>query len=172
MRLLSMGFDAPTPVGYVEVRKGLRLRESYYVNEIVDGHNMREWEKRADVEELLDDFAAYMLRLHRAGVMHRDFSPGNFLVTKDENGHRHFNIIDVNRMEFNIGDKNKFMRNFRAINLAPAETERLARKYAKVAEIDEETCVKEALARLAAYERSKRRHRMLKRLIGKQKRGK
>lgn len=169
LRLRELGFDVPTPVGYAEVRDGHRLLESYYVCLALDGHTMRDWRLRDDADELLDEFAAYMLRLHRAGVFHRDFSPGNIIVTRDGKGQRHFNLIDVNRMRFDVHDKKELMRNFRAITLDPEELTVLARKYARAAGLDPEKLVAEAQAELAAYERSKRVHRFFKRLIGRQK---
>lgn len=172
LRLIEMGFDAPAPGGYVEVRRNGRLRESYFVNDLVEGETIRDWEKRADAESLLDDFAAYMTRMHRAGVLHRDFSPGNFLVSRDEAGRRHFNVLDVNRMEFGVFGHDDLMRNFRAINLKPEETARLARKYAAAASLDAAETEREALGQLAAYQRSKVWHRFFKRLIGKQKKRK
>ncbi len=169
LRLRQMGFDAPQPLGYAEVVSRGALRQSYFVNEMLEGYTIRHWEELPEAEYLVRDFAAYMLRMHRAGVMHKDFSPGNFLVTVDDAGQRHFNILDVNRMEFDVHDADRLVRNFRCINLNPAETAHLAREYAAQSGADAAETERKAVAQLEAYERNKTVHRFLKRLIGKQK---
>lgn len=178
-RLIDMGFDAPAPVAYVEVTRQGCLSRSYYVNVAVQGHNLREWETRPDAAGLVADLARYMVRLHRAGVFHKDFSPGNVLVTRDALGQRHFNLIDVNRMRFNEFDPRLMLCNFRCINLDRVQTALLAEAYGKaVVEAGAEagatalgavppgsSLCAEAVAQLDRYEASRARRRRLKRLL-------
>ncbi len=164
-RLLAMGFDAPTPLGYAEVTVCHRLTISFYVAEVVAGDTMRDWQLRDDADELLNDFAAYMVQLHRAGVYHKDFSPGNILVTRDTDNRRHFNLIDVNRMRFGVHNHTTLMRNFKSISLDPDETARLAGKYAAAVGLDSETTTAQALAALAAYKATKKRQHKIKALL-------
>ncbi len=167
LRLLSMGIGAPDPIGYAEVKRSGRLRESYYVSLLLDAGNLRQWEEKPDADALLNAFAAEMVKIHRCGVLHKDFSPGNVLYSKDAEGRYRFYLIDLNRMEFGVRSHSRLMRNFRAINLDPAQTVRLARRYAVAAGLDEDVVAHEAADQLAAYFRSKKIHRALKRIFKK-----
>lgn len=56
----------------------------------------------ADVErckDLIIAFAQYTANLHQAGIMHRDYSPGNILFDQID-GEYHFMLVDINRMTF------------------------------------------------------------------------
>jgi tetratricopeptide (TPR) repeat protein/predicted Ser/Thr protein kinase len=64
-------------------------REIHVVMEYVDGTNLGRWlaEDRT-VDEVLDKFAAAargLAEAHRAGIVHRDFKPGNVLIGGDGN---------------------------------------------------------------------------------------
>lgn len=168
-RLIQMGFHSPTPIGYGEERKGLRLMRSYYFSEQLEAQNMRDWELKADCEPLLRALAQEMVKLHRAGVWHKDFSPGNILYTGNATDGYTFYYIDLNRMEFDVTNRCKLMSMFRAINLSPIETERIARHYAEAAGENPEEIVRIAVGELNNYLASKRRHRLLKKLFRRKK---
>ncbi len=167
-RLISMGFDTPDPVAYIEVHCGMRLTRSYYICRQIDGaEDLRLWHLRdaAVMSPVLDALAQYMVRLHRAGVYHKDFSPGNILY-RTEDGRRRFYLIDINRMNFGVQSRKRLMDNFSRIDIESAEaTADLARRYALAAGIDPETTASEAVAQLHKYLCGKHRHRMLKKLF-------
>ena len=163
-----MGFDTPDPVAYIEIHRGARLTRSYYICRQIDGaEDLRLWHLR-DAEAMspvLDALAQYMVRLHRAGVYHKDFSPGNILYRK-ENGVYHFYLIDINRMIFGVHSRKRLMDNFSRIDIeSPEATADLARRYAIAAGISPEDTGTKALQRLQGYLRGKRRRRKLKRLF-------
>lgn len=152
LKISSLGFNTPKAVAYCEVKKGCRLTWSFYLSEeLTDATEMRRWENNPDCAALLPAFAEEMVRLHRAHVWHKDFSPGNILYVKDEDRGYKFYYVDLNRMKFNVGDDKKLMSMFRSINLDPKETERLARLYAHAAGRDENETVKIALEALEGY---------------------
>lgn len=167
-RLISMGFDTPEPVAYIEIHRGALLTHSYYICRQIDGaEDMRLWHLRdaRAMSPVLDDLAQYMVRLHRAGVYHKDFSPGNILY-RTEDGVRLFYLIDINRMKFGVHSPKRLMDNFSRIDIESADaTADLARRYALAAGIDPEATADRARAQLQKYLRNKRRHRMLKRLF-------
>ena len=74
-RLISMGFDTPDPVAYIEIHNGPLLTRSYYIcRQIDESEDLRLWHLRdaASMSPILDGLAQYMVRLHRAGVYHKD----------------------------------------------------------------------------------------------------
>jgi len=167
VRLLDAGFLTPRPIAWSERRKGIKLLDSYYICEYIDLPNIRDWGQMPDADTLIDALGGYMLQLHRAGVFHRDFSPGNILVDRLPDGKYRFHLVDINRMSFGVTDRRRLMSMFRSISLDPADTSRLARAYARAAGTDPATTEAEALASLHRYLAVKRRHRRLKKLLGK-----
>lgn len=166
-RLLSLGFSTPRPLAWSERRKGLKLLDSYYICEYLDLPNIRDWGNLPDAEALIDALGAYMVSLHRAGVYHRDFSPGNILVERHPDGTYRFYLVDINRMNFGVTDRKKLMSMFRSISLDPGDTTRLAHAYAKASGDNPDKIVDEAIGSLRKYQATKRRHRRWKRLTGK-----
>ncbi len=164
-RLLSLGFGTPRPYGYGEVRSGLRMTRSYYFCEQLDAENVRDWERFDDCEEMLAALGEEMVRLHRAGVWHKDFSPGNILFKRLPGGRYRFYYIDLNRMEFGIKSRKSLMSMFRAINLDEHQTARLARHYAAASGEDVATVVAEAVGQLRDYQADKKKHRFFKKLV-------
>lgn len=164
-RLNADCFHSPAPVGYSEERRRGRLRRSYYTCLYLPSENMRHCDKKADADALLKALAAEMVRLHRAGVFNKDFSPGNILYTRSAREGYTFHYVDVNRMKFGVYDTRKLMRNFRALSLSREQLKILARYYAEAAGSDPEAMEREALSRLDGYERSQRRKRFFKRIL-------
>lgn len=165
VRLIALGFGTPEPFGYGEVRSGLRLTRSYYFCRQIVADNVRDWERFDDCEELLAALGAEMVRLHRAGVWHKDFSPGNILFQRLPGGGYRFYYIDLNRMEFGITSRKSLMSMFRAINLDETQTARLARHYAAASGEDADAVVAEALRQLREYQADKKKHRFFKRVV-------
>ena len=135
-KLKALGFRVAEPLAHSEERLwgGLRLGRAYYVSEQLENyHETRNWETwdgaegLPDKERLCDALGAEMTRLYRAGVLFRDFSPGNVLVDSELN----FAYVDVNRTDFGVRSRRKMMTMFKRINIVPAETARLARAFAK-----------------------------------------
>jgi Ser/Thr protein kinase RdoA (MazF antagonist) len=57
---------------------------------------------RPELDDLIRPFARFTARMHQADVLHMDYSPGNILWNKTEDGYI-FEVIDINRMR--IGRK-------------------------------------------------------------------
>lgn len=166
LRLISLGFGAPEPLAYAEERDCAgRLRRSFFVSRQLTGiDDMRQWQLKPDSEPLLRALAAEMLRLHRAGVWHKDFSPGNILYSRRPDGGYDFSFIDLNRMEFGVSSRPKLMSMFAAVNIeSEEETRRLGRYYGQAAGIDPDAAAAAAGAELASYLRRKRLLHALKR---------
>ena len=157
LKMEQLGFGTPSPVAYCEVKRKGALLWSFYVSVELEGvSEMRRWEEKPEVDTLLPAFAEEIWRLHQAGVWHKDFSPGNVLYRRMADGNYKFYHVDLNRMKFDVHDRRRQMRMFRAINLNAAEIERLARLYARVSGKDEEATVRQALDALEGYFREQR----------------
>lgn len=131
VRLTEMGIETPEPVAALCRVAGGRLRQSYYVCRLLDGWtDLRGAEKRQDFSSLAKALAAFMNSLHRSGVFMKDFSPGNVLFRREENGSYRFALIDINRMSFDIVDRNILMSNFGTALDTAEGVAVLAREYA------------------------------------------
>lgn len=151
-RLLSLGISTPEPLAHLEERiwGGLRLARSCYVCvHIKEAEEIRCWERRADRDELVEALGREMARLTTAGVLFRDFSPGNVLLRRDGSGT--FTFVDVNRTDFNVRSRLRMMTMFRRINIVPEETARLARAYARALGEDERAMETAALKTLRRF---------------------
>lgn len=167
-RLLELGFGTPEPIAYIEQRRKGRLRESYYISRHIstDG-DMRLWLDNPEAQAALPELAALMVRMHAAGVWHKDFSPGNIMFRKHDDGTHDFFLVDLNRMKFGVKSKKRQMRNFGTIYIeSMEETAHLARLYADAAGIDREQTELAARKELGKYYRRKKRHRATKRFFG------
>lgn len=149
--MIKLGFHVPEPIAYIEVKRGMRLRESYYICEEIKGCELRHWEEYPESEPMLPELAKEIVKLHRAGVYHKDFSPGNILYTGTEAAGYSFFFVDLNRMEFGVKSRRKLMSMFKSINLNVDAMVKLARLYAKAAGEDEERVVAEAIAANKKY---------------------
>ncbi len=172
LKLIELGFLTPEPIAYVEIHDGLRLKESYYVSRQIQASDVRCWENIPDNESLVRAIAQLLSRLHKAGVWHKDFSPGNVLYTGNAGAGYNMYLIDVNRMQFGVSSKRSLMDNFRAINIVPEETARLARYYAEYMDLDPDSTEKEALGVLHRFLRKKDFLHALKRIVKPKKNGK
>ena len=162
-KMRELGFSAPKPIAYGENISGIKLVESCYICEEIKGATeMRNWEENPDCENLVRTLAREMVRLHEAGVWHKDFSPGNVLYTGNAREGYKFHYVDLNRMKFGVHDTKKLYRMFRSMNLNPDETRRLGRLYGEEAGLDPKAMEEEALRQLEGYFAERRRKEKFK----------
>jgi Lipopolysaccharide kinase (Kdo/WaaP) family len=100
---LKIATFTPKPIGFIEFYHTGLLEESYFVSEQFEyDFTIREplldknFENR---EEIFKAFTRFTLELHNANIFHKDYSPGNILIKK-ENATLTFKIVDINRMKF------------------------------------------------------------------------
>lgn len=129
LKLLEMGIPTPIPVAYVEVYASHLLQRSYYISLMVDAQDVRSWQNRPDGEDIAENIAKLLYNMHCAHIWHRDFSPGNVIYDND----RRFYVVDINRMQFGVSSKKKFLQNFLRINESAEATAHLVELYAKIA---------------------------------------
>lgn len=143
-RLIAAGVDTPEAVAYIEERRWGVLRYSWFVS-IQCPYKRRLYELAdapADTyEPLADALAAMTARMHDAGMLHRDYSPGNILWDVVD-GTVRFSVVDINRMRFGKVTLHDGCANFARLWGPKAFFERLARAYAQCRSLPEEECVR------------------------------
>jgi len=99
--LVESGFGTAGPIAYLERRSGGLVRESYFVAErLTGGREIRFLFRELPAEKLallLAALAGELVRVHAAGLLHRDLSDGNILVESAGDGFR-FVFLDTNRV--------------------------------------------------------------------------
>lgn len=162
-RLLRKGFETPEPIAYIEERKGGLIGYSYFVS--VQSPYRRNFCEfgNADVkscEEVITAFARFTARLHESGILHLDYSPGNILFDKLDDGY-HFSLVDINRMHFGRVSMRKGCANFARLWGKTSLFILMAREYARARRMDEERCVRLVLYyRKSFWDRYRRRHQV------------
>jgi len=140
VKLQELGVNTPAPVGYSEFPSMFLFQESYYVSEFYDF----DFEIRAVLadenfdnrEEILKGFVDFSYDLHNKGVYHVDYSPGNVIIKKLQQGYE-YAIIDVNRMKFITYTDELRFKNLSRFSTSAEDLEFIAREYAKIAALDE-----------------------------------
>ena len=114
-KFLSLGIATPMAVGFVECTKNGLLTKSYYVSlHLSYNYTLREvLDFKVELrDKILRQWVRFTYeKLHKNGILHLDYSPGNILITKTD-GQFHFSIVDLNRMAFGPVSFEKGLSNF------------------------------------------------------------
>lgn len=106
----------PKPIGFSEFKKFGLLHDSYFLCEKYEyDFTIREPLTQKDFNDkelIFKQFAAFTYALHKKGVEHLDYSPGNILIKKIADKVYEFKIIDVNRMKFKVFTQEECLENF------------------------------------------------------------
>ena len=161
LKLKEMGIETPQPVAYILIKKGGLLYDSYYISRQAD-HNRDFYEfGKGGVEgreHILIAFAGFTADMHKKGVYHKDYSPGNILF-KEENGAVKFCVVDINRLRFGDVTACKGCLNFVRLWGQKPFFEIVVRKYAEIRGADPEACLQSALrARKKFWKKFTRKH--------------
>ncbi len=130
----------PAPIGFLEVKHGGLLRESYYVCEEAKGAvTFKEISHNPDYPErelLLQQVALFAAQLHEEGILHKDFSGGNILFSEGR-----ILLVDLNRMCFNHKvSLREGCHNFSRLYLTADDCRLMARVYAEHRGFDVDKC--------------------------------
>lgn len=128
--LKELGIPTPDPIAAIECKKFGFLRRSYYICEYANGwQTLRGVEKRSDFPALSRALAEFIYTLHRNGVLMKDLSPGNVLWRLN-GSYFDFTLVDINRMEFDIEERDLLLGNFGCPLDTDEAVETLAKQYA------------------------------------------
>ena len=122
--LLDAGFCTPTPWAFAERRQGRELVDSVYICAWLPGcHEIRALLNNPDYPDRTDHLyrvGQLVGRLHQAGILHRDLTPGNVLISDAKQPGR-YDMVDLNRMQFGPVSPRRGLRNL--VGLDPDDTQ-------------------------------------------------
>lgn len=146
LRLQNLGIGTPEVVGYL-ICGNKMIAESYLVTvESRLKRNFYEFRNGniAGKEDIINEFAKFSAKIHKAGVLHKDYSPGNILFDSID-GHWEFEIVDINRMKFSPVGMRDGCRNFGRLWGKRDFFELLGKAYAMATDYDETDCRREIM---------------------------
>ncbi len=166
VKLAKLGINTPAAVAYIEFYKKKLFKESFFVSKKVDYcFTIREPLLNKELEhrsEIIREFVKFTYSIHKKNVYHKDYSAGNILVIKKDDGTYEFSLVDINRMEFKEIDLNLGLDNFAKLWLDEEDLVLIASTYAKLAKVDEIKAIdilKESDKKLKGFVEFKRRIR-------------
>ena len=136
--LREKGIETPEAVAYIEDRSTGILRYSWFISlQCPYAHLLYEMGNATEetYAPLAKALASYCADMHGKGVLHLDFSPGNVLWEKDEEGY-HFSIVDINRMRFGNVSMEQGCRSFARLWGPKHFLQLLIREYARLRSFD------------------------------------
>jgi serine/threonine protein kinase len=169
IKVVEKGFNTPYPISYIEEREGGLLSLSYFIStQLENVKEIREYyfTQAIDIEDkkFLTAFAQYTAKLHEAGILHLDYSPGNILITEIDNEY-HFSLVDINRMKFGKIDLDMGCQNFCRLFEYDEPSILIAEEYAKARKFDSNECIRTTLLYKHQFEKKKERKKRLKSLF-------
>ena len=160
-RLLERGIDTPEPIAYIEQRHCGLLGLSYFVSvQSPLKHTLYEFgdAREGTYEEMAEALGRFTATMHDCEVLHLDYSPGNILWDKDDEGY-HFAVVDINRMRFGKVNVEDGCAALRRLWGPKRFIELIARHYARARGFDEDEAIRLTMeARTAFWTRYSRRH--------------
>ncbi len=140
----AAGVETPESVAYVEHRRHGLLLESYYVS-LQCPYKRRFYEfgtadVTPEVRDIAEHFARLTARLHEAGLLHKDYSPGNILFDRGADGAWHFSLVDTNRLRRGRVSVRRGCENFARLWGQPEFFDVLADAYAAARGADAARC--------------------------------
>lgn len=163
-RLISLGFNTPEPIAFVEEHQGPRLVRSYFISRQLFGwREIRNIEFDPIFDDLAEPLARFVADLHAKGVNMKDMTPGNILFKKNDEGRWDFCLVDINRMAFENIDKATVLSNFAGVLNTRHAVVRVARAYAEVRGWDADAFADEVSKAVLDRRAARLRKRALKR---------
>ncbi|MCK9338085.1 MAG: hypothetical protein M0P43_09665 [Arcobacteraceae bacterium] len=148
IKLITLGINTPTPLGYIEFFENGLIKESFFVS-IKFEYDFTIREPLLDIgfdnkEEILKEFGEFTFDLHNNGILHNDYSPGNILIKKSFNSYI-FSIVDINRMEFKELYYDERLKNFAKLWASDDDLITIVQSYAASAGMNEKRAIEDAL---------------------------
>lgn len=131
--LRQTGFDSPENIAYIQSSSLWGIGICYYICLYQEGRTLYHWGNKAlsEIQTDVTAFAQLTARLHQAGIMLCDYTPGNILQTE-----KGFAFVDTNRMYQGEVSIKKGLRNMAGLWLQPDVADYLTSQYIKARGID------------------------------------
>lgn len=133
-KLQELGIGTPQPIAYFESKTPLLFKKSYYMSEQLNcEYTYRDLTfdfNIPDYEAILRAFTRFTFTLHENHVLFLDHSPGNTLISIEDDGFDFF-LVDLNRMEFKNLNFNERIKNFARLTTHKEMVEVMSDEYAK-----------------------------------------
>lgn len=148
IKLEELGINTPSPIGFIEFYRNGFFKESYYLSKHYPyDFTMRHVivEKPEDQKEILIAFTKFTYNLHQKGVWHVDYSPGNILISRKDDGYD-FSLVDINRMEFRTISGFEGLENFNKLWAGEDELQLIAETYSEISNLNADESIKKIIA--------------------------
>ena len=168
--LLRKGFDTAAPIAYLIFKKNGFYHTGYFISEYIPYPTLDEvFREGTDNErkEWESAFVDYTVRLHQAGIIHRDYNARNLIVHKEGDKHC-IAMIDINQLTFGKVTPRAAMVSLELFRQDIPHLETLIPAYAEGMGFDADECLK--LLRQSQERRAKRRafkHWFKRNILGK-----
>jgi hypothetical protein len=135
--LIKNGFNTPSPIAYIEVRKNSLIQASYFICEYTDLTTLTSvvQGKVVPPPNLMVELARFTYSLHLKHLYHIDYSVGNILY-KESEGRIDFALIDNNRMNFGPVSFKEGIRNLVRLGLSVSQITLLAEEYTRLRNVN------------------------------------
>jgi len=147
LELEKLGVNTPSPIGFIEFYRNGFFKESYFLSKKFDYElTMAEIRDNPPVDKIaiLKAFTKFSFEIHQKGVWHVDYSGGNILINRQDDGY-HFSLVDINRMEFRSISGYEGLENFNKFWFNEEDLTLIAIEYASLANLDERKAIEEII---------------------------
>lgn len=161
--LRKKGFDTPHEVAYIERKKNGLFLDGYFVSLNCSHPPLSELLRKQNFDRHpADALAAYMVELHKKGVLHGDLNLTNILYHTDKEGQYKFTLIDTNRSKFKpTPDKQECLENLKRLTHSKALLRYIVIQYAILRGWNPRECALEVFRYLLLFEQKRKRKRKL-----------
>lgn len=133
--ILRRGCRTAEPIACIEEYRGGMLNKSYYISVYEkDMDTVRQYMEGEvkNKEEMLAAFTQFTAYIHKSGIYHIDYSPGNVLMGRKDDGSYYFSLIDINRLMFRKIDEKAAYHNLERLCSSQEVSSWIAREYARI----------------------------------------
>ncbi|MDE5568405.1 MAG: lipopolysaccharide kinase InaA family protein [Muribaculaceae bacterium] len=169
-RFLTLGYNTPTPVAYIEITEHGILSDAYFISLHSDFTPLFEPLVKAERfdSELADDVAILMASMHANGVMHGDPNLNNILYKRQDDGKTAITLIDTNRSHFGkYLSMRSCLKNLMRVSHRRDLMRQIVGRYATLRGLDPVVTVDKVFALLERFERNRERRHKIKDFVKK-----
>lgn len=124
--LRDAGFDSPENIAYIQHNTCLGIGICYYICLFQEGQTLYHWGEQslATIQTEVHELALLTARLHNAGLLLNDYTPGNILRTASS-----FAFVDTNRMQKTTITLKQGLQNMAGLWMQPDVADLLTQQY-------------------------------------------